>query len=116
SCVTSTSRMIFAFSRDNGMPLSNIWNKVSRQFRTPAAGVWLAATLAFLLPCLIFGLVAFFPKRLDFSKLYPAVTGVSTIGLYLSYGIPLLLKLRAIRRGVWTARDRKSTRLNSSHG
>jgi amino acid transporter len=104
SCVTSTSRMIFAFSRDHGMPLSNVWNQVSRRFRTPAAGVWLAATLAFLLPCLIFALVAAFPKRLDFAKLYPAVTGISTIGLYLSYGIPLLLKLRAMRRGVWTAR------------
>src|SRR5207237_783005 len=25
SCVTSTSRMIFAFSRDKGMPLSHLW-------------------------------------------------------------------------------------------
>lgn len=40
----------------------------------------------------------------SFSKLYPAVTGISTIGLYLSYGIPLLLKLRAVRRGIWTTR------------
>src|SRR2546430_93337 len=69
-----------------------------------AAGVWLAAVLSFLLPCLILAVVRAFPEQLDFSKLYPAVTGVSTIGLYLSYGIPLLLKLRAIRRGVWTER------------
>jgi len=101
SCVTSTSRMIFAFARDHGLPLSGTWNQVSRQYRTPAAAVWLAATLAFLLPCLIFALVALRPKQLDFSKLYPAVTGISTIGLYLSYGIPLLLKLRAIRKGIW---------------
>src|SRR5262245_1625195 len=104
SCVTSTSRMIFAFARDHGLPLSRVWNRVSRRYRTPAAGVWLAAALAFFLPCLIFALVAVFPKRLDFSKLYPAVTGVSTLGLYLSYGIPLLLKLLAIRQGVWTVR------------
>jgi hypothetical protein len=52
----------------------------------------------------ILGLVAAFPTRLDFSRLYPAVTGISTVGLYLSYGIPLLLKLRAIRQGVWTNR------------
>ncbi|PYJ94723.1 MAG: amino acid transporter, partial [Verrucomicrobia bacterium] len=104
SCVTSTSRMIFAFARDRGLPLSARWARVSKRWRTPAAAVWLAAALSFFLPCLILGLVALFPRRLDFSRLYPAVTGISTIGLYLSYGIPLLLKLRAIRRGVWTER------------
>ena len=104
SCVTSTSRMIFAFARDRGMPLSARWARVSKRWRTPAAAVWLAAALSLFLPCLILGLVALFPRHLDFSRLYPAVTGISTIGLYLSYGIPLLLKLRAIRRGVWTER------------
>jgi amino acid transporter len=104
SCVTSTSRMIFAFARDGGMPWSPKWARVSRRYRTPAAGVWLAAALALLLPCLILGLVALFPRHLDFSKLYPAVTGLSTIGLYLSYGLPLLLKLRAIREGLWSER------------
>jgi amino acid transporter len=104
SCVTSTSRMIFAFARDQGMPLSRVWAKISRRFRTPAAGVWLAAVLSFLLPCLMLALVKAFPQRLDFGKLYPAVTGISTIGLYLSYGIPLLLKLRAVRQGVWSPR------------
>ena len=104
SCITSTSRMIFAFARDQGVPLSSVWARVSRRYRTPAAAVWLAAGLSFLLPCLILALVALFPRQLSFSKLYPAVTGVSTIGLYLSYGIPLLLKLRAIRQGVWTPR------------
>lgn len=101
SCVTSTSRMIFAFSRDNGMPFSRTWKRVSRKYRTPANAVWLGASLAFLLPCVILGIVALRPKQLDFSKLYPAVTGISTVGLYLSYGIPLWLKRRAVRRGVW---------------
>ncbi len=104
SCVTSTSRMIFAFSRDDGMPLSRLWARVSRRFRTPAAAVWLAAGLSFLLPCLIILIVAARSKQLDFSKLYPAVTGISTIGLYLSYGIPLWLKLRAVRQGLWNGR------------
>ena len=93
--------MIFAFSRDNGMPLSKRWKAISKRHRTPAAAVWLGSILAFLLPCLILGIVAARPKELDFSKLYPAVTGISTIGLYLSYGIPLLLKVRAIRQGLW---------------
>src|SRR5258708_31742866 len=81
SCVTSTSRMIFAFSRDNGMPLSGLWSSVSKKHRTPAAAVWLASALSFLLPCIILAIVAARPKALDFGKLYPAVTGVITIGL-----------------------------------
>jgi amino acid transporter len=101
SCVTSTSRMIFAFSRDDGMPFSRFWKQVNRRYRTPAAAVWLGSALAFLLPWVILATVAARPQQLDFAKLYPAVTGISTIGLYLSYGIPLLLKLRAMHLGIW---------------
>ena len=108
SCVTSTSRMIFAFSRDQGLPASRVWAQVSRKHRTPAAAVWLATTAALLLICLIFGIVALCPGDPEFARrfspIYTAVTGISTIGLYLSYGIPLLLKLRAQRRGAWTLR------------
>src|SRR5262249_40063817 len=80
-CVTSTSRMIFAFSRDNGMPGAKLWKSVNPKHRTPAAAVWLASVLAYLLPCFILLIVRLDPKRFDFSKLYPAVTGISTIGL-----------------------------------
>lgn len=102
ACVTSTSRMIFAFSRDNGMPFSRVWAHVSRKHRTPAAAVWLATGLALSLPCLIFAMVAIRPSSFDFAKIYPAVTGISTVALYLSYGFPLLLKVRAVKKGVWT--------------
>lgn len=101
SCVTSTSRMIFAFSRDGGLPGSHLWGAISARFRTPAAAVWLASVSAFLLPCVVYALVLLRPKSLDFAHLYPAVTGIGTIGLYLSYGIPLLLKLLATKQGRW---------------
>ena len=101
ACVTSTSRMMFALARDKGMPLSHLWSRVSRRFRTPAAAVWLSVTLAFLLPCVLLTVQATRHKLDDFSTLYAAVTGISTIGLYLSYGIPLLLKLRAVQQGIW---------------
>ena len=104
ACVTSTSRMMFALSRDRGMPMSHLWSRVSRRFRTPAAAVWLSVALAFLLPCLLLGSLALRHKMDDFPTLYSAVTGISTIGLYLSYGIPLFLKLRAMRRGLWGPR------------
>src|SRR5262245_745065 len=92
SCVTSTSRMIFAFARDQGLPMSRQLAGVSRRFRTPAAAVWLAGLLSFLLVCLIFAIVqasraqTWF-KPFEFSTVYQAVTGISTIGLYLSYGV-----------------------------
>ncbi len=109
SCLTSTSRMIFAFARDDGIPFAKVWARVSRRYRTPAAAVWLAGVLPFLLVSLILATVQVsraqsWIKPFEFSTVYQAVTGISTIGLYLSYGIPLVLKLGAIRRGVWTER------------
>ena len=101
ACVTSTSRMMFALSRDNGMPLARFWRSISRRHRTPAAAVWLSVLLAFLLPAILLALLSARHKAGDFTALYGAVTGVSTIGLYLSYGIPILLKLRAHRNGLW---------------
>ena len=89
--------------------LGRPWARVSRRWRTPAAAVWLAGALALLLVCLIFGAVQAsrrqtWIKPFDFSTIYQVVTGISTIGLYLSYGIPLFLKMRAVRRGMWTPR------------
>jgi len=84
--------------------MSRIWARISRRFRTPSEAVWLSAALAFLLPCVLLAALALRGKAGDFATLYPAVTGISTIGLYLSYGIPLALKLWAIRSGVWTPR------------
>ncbi len=38
--VTSVSRMIFAFSRDKGLPASSVLAKVSPKYRTPVAAIW----------------------------------------------------------------------------
>ncbi|WP_414693186.1 amino acid permease, partial [Parvibaculum sp.] len=42
--VTSASRMIFAFSRDGGLPFSKLLAKVSPTRRTPVAAIWTGAT------------------------------------------------------------------------
>ena len=73
------------------------------RFRTPANAVWLSSALAFLLPCVLLAALSARGKAGDFGTLYSAVTGISTIGLYLSYGIPLVLKLNAVRSGLWKA-------------
>ncbi len=88
SSVTTNARMIFAFSRDGGLPRSALWSSVSREHRTPAAAVWLAVSLAFLVAL--------------YSGAFGVIVSLSTIGLYVSYTIPIALVLRARRRGKWT--------------
>jgi amino acid transporter len=106
ACVTSTSRMIFAFARDGGLPASNLLKRVDAK-GAPANAIWVSAILAFLLPGLISAVVFLNPKSgsnprgLEFAALYPAVTGIGVIGLYLSYGAPIALRLRAVRTGRW---------------
>ena len=46
--VTSASRMIFAFSRDGGLPGSKALSKVSPKYRTPVAAIWTTAALSVL--------------------------------------------------------------------
>jgi amino acid transporter len=46
AAMTSTSRMIFAFARDGGLPASQLWRLVSARFRTPVPAIWLTAALA----------------------------------------------------------------------
>ena len=104
SVLTATSRMLFAFARDGGVPFSKHFAEVNDKWLTPVKAVWAGVALALGLPSLIFGLMAFFPKQIDFTTLYPAVTGISTVALYLSYGFPLLLRLRSgakVEAGPW---------------
>ena len=88
STVTSTSRTIFAFARDRGMPLSTFWGTVSAKRRTPSAAIWLSAGTALAISI--------------YSGAYPVVTSISTVGLYVAYAIPIGLGYRARRRGLWT--------------
>ena len=88
SSVTTNARMIFAFSRDGGLPRSDLWARVSPRFKTPAHAVWLASSLALVVAL--------------YSKAYGVIVSLSTIGLYVSYVIPVALVLRARRRGTWT--------------
>jgi amino acid transporter len=44
--LTSTSRMLFAFARDGGLPFSNVLKSVSPTYRTPVPAIWVGAVLA----------------------------------------------------------------------
>jgi amino acid permease (GABA permease) len=84
SSVTANSRMIFAFSRDGALPGSQIWYKVNTRTKTPTNAVWLAVVAAFILAV----------PDLYSSVAYGAVTSIATIGLYVAYIIPILLRRR----------------------
>ena len=94
SSVTANSRMIYAFSRDGAVPGSRFWHSINKRTRTPTNSIWLAAVGAFIL-----GL-----PYLWSPVAYAAVTSIAVIGLYIAYGIPILLRLRAgdsFQRGPW---------------
>ncbi|KAI4222381.1 MAG: hypothetical protein L6R36_006183 [Xanthoria steineri] len=79
--MTSNSRMMFGFSRDGGLP--HFFDKVDARHRAPIRAIWLAATLSFLLAI----------PSLGSTVAFSAATSIATIGLYISYGLPILIGL-----------------------
>ena len=90
--VTANSRMIYAFARDDGLPFSAALKKVSPRFRTPALAIWVATGVA-----LVLALAA----KLASDSAYTVVTSLSTVALYLSYGVPIFLGAVARHTGRW---------------
>lgn len=98
SSVTANSRMIYAFSRDGALPLSNFWHRVNKRTRTPTNSIWLAAVGAFILG------LPYLTSKAGNTEAYAAVTSIATIGLYIAYILPVILRLRAgdrFQRGPW---------------
>lgn len=95
--VTANSRMIYAFSRDNALPGSNLWHKINKKTRTPTNSVWLGVTLSAIIGTL--GLVQVGGNEVAFF----ALTGICVVGLYISYIIPVFLRLRNpnFEQGPW---------------
>ena len=88
AALTSVSRIIFALARDNGMPLSSLWSKVSDTRKTPVQAIWLSSALAL--------------GAIIYSRAYSVVTSISVIGFYLSYIIPVYLGW--IRKSSWVSK------------
>lgn len=106
ACLTSASRMTFAFSRDGAIPGSG-WLRKVNQHKTPANAVIAVSVVGILitLPALIevnFG-TADAPVILPLA--FYAVVSVAVIGLYLAFLIPIWLRWRmgdAFQPGHWT--------------
>lgn len=84
ACVTASSRMAFAFSRDNALPGSRLWSKVNEKRGVPTNSIWLVVAVAIVLAS----------PALFNTTAYLAVTSIAVIGLYIAYVIPVYLRLR----------------------
>ncbi|KAI1064959.1 hypothetical protein LB507_001241 [Fusarium sp. FIESC RH6] len=81
--IASTSRMLWAFARDNAMPFSSTLSKVEPRTNMP---VW-SISITCLISCLI-GLI-----NLGSTVVYNAIVSVAISGLYASYFMPAILLL-----------------------
>jgi amino acid transporter len=94
--VTSASRMLFAFSRDDGMPVgSKALATVSPKYRTPVNAIWTAAILE-----IIYVFAAQFVS-IGGTNLYTIVVNSTLVFLFLSFTIPLVLGLLAYGTAKW---------------
>ncbi|BAJ82066.1 MULTISPECIES: amino acid permease [Acidiphilium] len=85
--VTSTSRMIFAFARDGGLPGHAIWRRVSPTHRTPVGAIWLTAVLSVAATL--------------YSPAFAALAAGCAMFLYISYAMPVAAGLLAEGK-TWT--------------
>lgn len=92
SSIASAGRMLYAFSRDDGLPYSGWLKKVSKRWRTPSNAVvaislasWLLILLTYVLTKLLGG---------DPFFLIGGITSVSTVLLYWAYGVCIWLGMR----------------------
>ena len=88
--VTSASRMLFAFSRDGGMPVGSAsLAKVSPTYRTPVNAIWTAAILE-----IIYVFLAQFIS-IGGTNIYTIVVNSTLVFLFLSFTIPIVLGMMA---------------------
>jgi len=83
--ITSMARMWYAFARDGGIPGSALLKRVDPKSRVPVVSVLVTSALSVLV-CV-------------YAAAFTVVTSISTIALYLAYGIPIYLNWRNRKRG-----------------
>ncbi len=97
-CVAAASRMCFAFSRDGAVPGHSLWRRLNRH-HTPTWSVLFVTALA-----LVITIPALFGNAAGLPVAFYAVTSITTIGLYIAYILPVVLRWRMgdkFEPGVW---------------
>ena len=88
--LTAASRCTYAFARDGAIPGYKIWSRVNKTWDMPLWALGLSTAVDCLLGCIYFGS----------SAAFNSFTGVATICLSASYGVPVAVSLVQGRRAV----------------
>ena len=99
ACLTSASRMCYAFSRDRAVPGHRIWTRLNHH-RIPMYSVLFMAVFA-----LVITLPALEGDENNVTYAFNAVVSIAVIGLYIAYVIPVYLRWRkgdSFVPGPWT--------------
>uniref|UniRef100_R7W657 Putative amino-acid permease n=1 Tax=Aegilops tauschii TaxID=37682 RepID=R7W657_AEGTA len=87
ACITSNSRMGYAFSRDGAMPYSHLWHRVNKH-EVPLNIVWLSVLVAFAMAL----------TSLGSQVAFQAMVSIATLGLYISYALPIFFRVTTARK------------------
>lgn len=87
AALTSTSRMMYAFARDDGLPSSKALSGVSVTYRTPVMAIWVSAGLALAATL--------------YADAFFVLAAGSAVLLYISYAMPVAAGLLAEGK-TWT--------------
>ena len=85
--LTSTSRMMYAFARDGGLPASGWLSHISTKYRTPIYAIWTGAVLAFVTS--LTGIIGAALGLQGVDIFLVLATGCAVF-LYISYAIPVI--------------------------
>ncbi len=99
ACLTSCSRMLFAFSRDGAVPGHVKWAKVNR-VHVPVNAVLVSSVIGLLMT-----LPALWKSPRGIPTAFYAVVSIGVICLYLSFLIPIWLRWKAgnsFKAGEWS--------------
>lgn len=88
--MTTASRMIYAFARDNGLPGSSYLSKVNKPLGVPLNALILCTVADVLIGCLY----------LVSSSALNAILSASVVALGVSYGFPIAINMCQGRRGL----------------
>ncbi|KIW30667.1 uncharacterized protein PV07_06391 [Cladophialophora immunda] len=78
SIMTTSSRMVYAFARDGGLPASRFFARVHGRLQVPLNALWLTLILVIIFGCIFLGS----------SSAFNAIVSASVVALGVTYAIP----------------------------
>ncbi|KAJ8647352.1 hypothetical protein MRB53_000375 [Persea americana] len=83
SVMTSAARVVYALSRDKGIPFSWIWRRLHPRHKVPVNAVWLCTAI-----CILIGL-----PILKLNVLFTTITSITTVGWVGGYAVPIFARM-----------------------